>query len=87
VRVLVNAVATEGMLGDLNPLGDAAWPIMARVCQMYCPRRNLKASSLSSSLIVDGAVIFEATLRRRWDPGLTPGATQRNARLLVGIDC
>ena len=29
----------------------AAWPIAARVCQKYCPRRNLMAFSLGSSFL------------------------------------
>jgi len=47
-------VAAKGVLGDLNPWATAraaAWPIAARVCQKYCPRRNLKAASLGSSLL------------------------------------
>jgi len=32
----------------------AIWPIAARACQKYCPRRILKATSLGSSLVVSG---------------------------------
>jgi hypothetical protein len=47
-------VAAKGVLGDLNPLGDSpchSLALAARVCQKYCPQRNLKASSLGSSLL------------------------------------
>jgi len=49
-----NVSAAKGVLCDLHPLGDSpcrSWPIAARVCQKYCPQRNLKASSLGSSLL------------------------------------
>jgi len=46
-------VAAKSMLGDLNPLGDG--PCLDNGVRVpnfeYCPWRNLKASSLGSSLL------------------------------------
>jgi hypothetical protein len=44
-----DAAAAKVVLRDLDPLGDSPCRSLAdraRVCQKYCPRRNLKASSL-----------------------------------------
>ena len=48
-----NAVAPEGVLRHVHPLGDSPRRCLADggVCQKHCPRRNLKASSLGSSLL------------------------------------
>ena len=49
--VQAGAVATKGVLGDACAAGHRERSGMAygeRVCQKYCPRRNLKASSLGS---------------------------------------
>ena len=54
LRVGGNAVASEGVLRHVHPLGDSPRRCLAdggACVPKYCPRRNLKASSLGSSLL------------------------------------